>query len=356
MTTFKRRAIIAGVLASITLYPLLAARLTVVDAYRQSIRQAKASELVALADQAKGRIEGAITRMQDTVQIISSHSQLYDSLNTLENDPETSMADLHLVMHAAAAALSSSDRILLFDNNLRPLAAYTGQSGQLSEHGATLDAAIGVLQNHPSHKTQIDPARIGNRLYIVGHKTIQVEQQVAGHVAIVFDTQFLREIINANAGLGRTGEWLFAIRGENDQAVFAMPLRYDPSAAFVRTVSADRLDVPITQALLGHETVMDNAPDYREKAVLAVTRYLDEVDWGLVAKIDEAEVMAPFHAANRTLLGIAAGSLAMLIAGGVVIFYVLRRSHAPKQPHQRTVHLHQNEHRDSTATQAVSVG
>lgn len=97
-------------------------------------------------------------------------------------------------------------------------------------------------------------------------------------------------MVNDHSGLGTTGEWLFAVRDENGDALFAVPLKYDRKAAFNRKVSKERFDVPITQALLGNEIIMDMAPDYLEKPVLASTRYIPSVDWGLVAKINESEI------------------------------------------------------------------
>lgn len=311
-------SILLVILAASTL-PLLAVDFYIVQAHRHQTQNEKARELVALADHAKALIEAATLRMQDTVHIIASHADLFTGLQSLDRQRQSSLKTLHLVMHAAAASLDENDRIFLFDDNAAPLAAYVGHSGRLSEDPNALNAAVAAVVAQPSHNIQFDSVRIDNRLAIVGHHAVRQGDQVIGHIAIVFDTSFLREIFNADGGLGQTGEWLFAIRGPDNEAVFAMPLKYDPDAAFVRTVQPDRLDVPITQALLNHETVMPNAPDYREKRVMAVTRYLQELDLGLVAKIDVDEVLLPARQARQRLLIIAAAAVALAIIGSATL-------------------------------------
>jgi PAS domain S-box-containing protein len=64
------------------------------------------------------------------------------------------------------------------------------------------------------------------------------------------------------------------------------------------------LEVPITQALQKNENSFVDATDYRGEKVLAVTKYIDCADWGMVVKIDSAEVLATFYEANIIQLGV----------------------------------------------------
>jgi len=78
-----------------------------------------------------------------------------------------------------------------------------------------------------------------------------------------------------------------------DKAVFVMPTRHDPYAAFKRTVDMGaNPDLPIVQALRGQEDY-STYTDYRGKEVLASWQYLPSYGWGLVAKIDIQEAFAP---------------------------------------------------------------
>lgn len=134
---------------------------------------------------------------------------------------------------------------------------------------------------------------------------------VLGFMVVDFSGDFILDLVKDRTGLGETGEWLFAVRDEDGNALFAVPLKYDPKASFSRRVPVDRTDIPITQAMMGNEILMDRAPDYRGQPVMASTRYLPSMDWGLVAKINESEIEMIIADANHTLEVIGVGILVL---------------------------------------------
>ncbi|WP_430475867.1 sensor domain-containing diguanylate cyclase [Thalassospira lucentensis] len=148
---------------------------------------------------------------------------------------------------------------------------------------------------------------------------------ILGFMVVDFDADFILDLVEDRTGLGETGEWLFAVRDAEGHALFAVPLRYDPTASFVRRVPKDRLDVPITQAMLGNEILMDEAPDYQGIPVMASTRYLPSMDWGLVAKINESEIASIISAANRVLELIGIGILVLAIIAAIWLSGVIAR-------------------------------
>jgi len=87
------------------------------------------------------------------------------------------------------------------------------------------------------------------------------------------------------AGLGQTGETVVARSGEDGQAIFLTPLRHRAETALTHAPSSEGT-LPIERALAGDEVLIDDAVDYRGYSVLAVTRYVRPVGWGLVAKTD----------------------------------------------------------------------
>ena len=131
---------------------------------------------------------------------------------------------------------------------------------------------------------------------------------------------------NDRQGLGKTGEWLFAVRGDNGEAIFAVPLKYDHNAAFNRKIPKERTDVPITQAMLGNEIIMEHMPDYRNVPVIASTRYLSGIDWGLVAKIDSSEVDRLITDTNIALFG---EGILIMLASIIIGILLSQRISAP---------------------------
>jgi signal transduction histidine kinase len=92
-----------------------------------------------------------------------------------------------------------------------------------------------------------------------------------------------------------TGEINLIKKNANGDALIINPLRFDPGASLNLTVSKDRVDTPIVQSLLKIEKTFPEAKDYRGVDVLAVTRYLEKLGWGLVVKMDKVEAFAPLE-------------------------------------------------------------
>ena len=126
-------------------------------------------------------------------------------------------------------------------------------------------------------------------------------------------------------GIGRTGEIVLV----DQNSLLMTPLRYplaDGSVAqplvFVNPAK------PAALAARGIETVIE-APDYRGVVVLAATRHLrvtSELAWGLVVKIDKAEVFQPVRG---TLVAHALVLAGALLAGGLMILLIATRLAKP---------------------------
>jgi signal transduction histidine kinase len=92
-----------------------------------------------------------------------------------------------------------------------------------------------------------------------------------------------------------TGEINLVKKDANGDALIINPLRFNPDASLNLTVSKDKVDTPIIQSLLKNEKSFPETKDYRGVDVLAVTRYLEKLGWGLVVKMDKVEAFAPLE-------------------------------------------------------------
>jgi len=127
----------------------------------------------------------------------------------------------------------------------------------------------------------------------------------------------LSQVRKANAhypGFGETGEFTLA-RRDGDRIDFLLSLRHagDGPSAVIPWQST--LAEPMRAALSGRAEVLIGR-DYRGEPVLAATEAITGLGWGLVAKIDVAELRAPYvHAALLAL-----GSALLLSAAGAWLF------------------------------------
>ena len=113
----------------------------------------------------------------------------------------------------------------------------------------------------------------------------------------------VKEAHSKYKGLGETGEFTLA-RKEGDQIVFLLQHRYQELDQPLKPVSFDSsLAEPMRQALLRKSGTIVGQ-DYRGIIVLAAYEPVAQLNLGLVAKIDLAEIRAPFIKAAAIALSI----------------------------------------------------
>lgn len=128
----------------------------------------------------------------------------------------------------------------------------------------------------------------------------------------------LVEILSAQndfPGFGESGEFTFGAR-EDGAIVFYLRHRHYDVERPLPVPWESRLATPMRSALQGR-TGVEIGTDYRGAEVLAAFQPVPELDMGLVAKIDMAELRRPFQ-----ITGIAAGAVGlMVVVAGAVMFF-----------------------------------
>jgi len=115
-------------------------------------------------------------------------------------------------------------------------------------------------------------------------------------------------------GFGETGEFALA-RLDGDLIVFVLGHRHD-TVGLPEPVSFDsELAEPMRRALLGKSGTVVGL-DYHGETVVAAHEPVAELDLGIVAKIDLAEVQAPFKKAGLA----AAGFAVLVVFVGAILF------------------------------------
>jgi PAS domain S-box-containing protein len=110
----------------------------------------------------------------------------------------------------------------------------------------------------------------------------------------------------------RTGESLL-VRREGDEVVFLSNLRYRTNTALQLRLPLAQRELPAAAAARGEHRLIEGI-DYRGVPVLAATAPVPGTSWGLVAKVDQAEVYAPIRQ-RAQLITLIVGILA--VAGGL---------------------------------------
>ena len=126
------------------------------------------------------------------------------------------------------------------------------------------------------------------------------------------ENALLERIIHAHRhydGIGETGEFTLAKR-EGNNIVFLIAHRYEDLNPPVPIPMNSKLAEPMRRALLGYSGSLLGL-DYRGEKVIAAYEPIASLGWGVVAKVDLAELKIPFARA---------GTLTMAIAVVVVLF------------------------------------
>ncbi|MBL8030883.1 MAG: cache domain-containing protein [Candidatus Doudnabacteria bacterium] len=137
----------------------------------------------------------------------------------------------------------------------------------------------------------------------------------------------LYKIFRDHIGLGLSGEWGMATHAPNGDALIIVPGRFDtnPRAALESALPQGAVDAPLTHALRGHEGVWDTTVDYRGSAVIAATRYIPEVDWGIGVKVNKSEVLEPLVRLRQLLLACAIILFAACVITSMYSMRVLKK-------------------------------
>ncbi|HKO40433.1 MAG TPA: ATP-binding protein, partial [Nitrososphaeraceae archaeon] len=122
-----------------------------------------------------------------------------------------------------------------------------------------------------------------------------LNDKLLGVITIFYDLGDLLSMFKIFEEQVATGEINLVKKNANGDALIINPLRFNPDASLNLTVSKDRVDTPIIQSLLKNEKSFPESKDYRGADVLAVTRYLEKLGWGLVVKMDKVEAFAPLE-------------------------------------------------------------
>ncbi|MGE0495427.1 MAG: SpoIIE family protein phosphatase [Vulcanimicrobiota bacterium] len=136
------------------------------------------------------------------------------------------------------------------------------------------------------------------------------DQGLEGAVLLEMAPEPIYQTVNDFTGLGDTGETMLITRVEG-QLRYLTPTRHAPEAAG-RAVEGDPRSLAFLESGVEGARAQAATSDYRGRQVLAVLRYLPQLEAAVVTKIDEQEALRPV-ASLRTLAWIALAATLVLV-------------------------------------------
>ncbi len=275
------------------------------------LRENTLRQLEALAETKKDDLEKVVLAWKDRVQLIASRTQLRLSLQDYNQTRSSAQQDkIQMILEDAVESVRTLQLLTVYDVNGQPIAT-TDVEGVM----AVPDLEPTRL---PAADTAVDYEAVTvdeqERLWVGLVTPLMLEGERIGALRVVQSAVDLVDVTVNLTGLGETGETLVVLRDQAGVARIVHPVRHPdvPPGLLI----PERPDNPASLALRGVEDVFsEGVIDYRGQQVWAATRYLREVDWGLVVKFDAAEEMAPILELRHRLirLGLSLSAFAILL-------------------------------------------
>ena len=261
----------------------------------QTIKSEILKKLEIVAKLKEKNFQDVFEQNNEKLNLVSSRYQLkveLDNYNTNSNkiNKIASQKIMNEILNAIKSEVTKFEDIIILDLSGRVVAS-------------TNDTYIGTI--HTNDTYFIEGKKQNNVTILYKDKNQELKSYLTGPlvlndklfgvVTIFYNLGDLVSMFKVFEEQVATGEINLVKRDGNGDALIINPLRFNPQASLNLTVSKDKVDSPIIQSLLKNEKIFPEAKDYRGVDVLAVTRYLEKLGWGLVVKMDKVEAFAPLE-------------------------------------------------------------
>ena len=261
----------------------------------QTIKSEILKKLEIVAKLKEKNFQDVFEQNQEKLNLVSSRYQLkveLDNYNTNSNkiNKIASQKIMNEILNAIKPEVTKFEDIIILNLSGRVVAS-------------TNDTYIGTI--HTNYTYFIEGKKQNNvtilykdknqelKSYLTG--PLVLNDKLLGVVTIFYNLGDLLSMFKVFEEQVATGEINLVMKDSNGDALIINPLRYNPAVSLNLTVSKDQVDTPIIQSLLKNEKIFPESKDYRGVDVLAVTRYLENLGWGLVVKMDKVEAFAPLE-------------------------------------------------------------
>jgi signal transduction histidine kinase len=298
----------------ISLIPLIIIGIFNYISAEQLLKKEILNKLENIATLGEKNTEDVIAENLEKIKLISTNLQLQIELDKYNNniDRNKSQVSMNNIINVIKSTNKNFEDIFILDLT-GTIVASTNNSAIGKNHANDKLFIQGKLQNDVS----IFFKDKNNKIKLYVSNPIIYDGKLIGLVTAIYNLDNLLSIFQTYEGLGKTGEFILVHKNDNaDGVLFMNPLRFDSGIAFNLNISKEQINTPTIQSLLKNEKTFTNTLDYRGIPVLAVTRYLESIDWGLVTKIDKLEAFIPLENLKYVTIinGILVGILVIIVS------------------------------------------
>lgn len=274
------------------------------------LEDASKRQIDALADSKARDLTHVVEGWQEGVRLIGSRTQLRLSLAAHQAGQLTDLSGVQRILDDVVRASRQVEHISVYDASGRRVAsagaAYDPPARWLEGSGGLSFSPVVADGDAPK-------VALGGPLELDGKRI--------GRIEVLIDASDVATVAGDVTGLGRTGEVLVVARTASG----------DPRLLHERRHAVDGKGTAlgasyIAAALDGqHAVFAEGVVDERGEEVWAATRFIAQLGWGLIVKVDADEELEPVSQLRRDMidLGLALGAFA--IGAGTLLGFQLGR-------------------------------
>ena len=255
---------------------------------QRTITEYTVNNLEFFVDKEKNNITNTVNFHSDRLNFISNRAEVLQTIADYKNNPiETKQQEIDEVLEVIKNIVEGAEKISIMDKDGIVLASTkiseVNQEGQFYE-------IFEEIEN--SEKIAIDYVLTNEgRPVVFFSKELILNDNKIGFIFLEFLPENIFGQINTNA-LGRTGEFSIAKKTTENKALLIFPLIVEEDTILQKTISMERDEIPIVQALLKNQNSFLNLVNDKGEQVLAATGYIENVDWGIVASVNKSEIFS----------------------------------------------------------------
>lgn len=303
-------------LVGVSLLGMLALGTVTYTESRGLLRDSATRQLESLAESRRQDLLNVLSGWNDRVVLIGSRTQLRRSLLAYDEASTGGPRDfMRQILDDARRSVRSVDYLAIYGADGARIVDSGDPHG---EPGALADDA--PREGPPRYLGLAETA--GDTAFVRYLMPLHLDRGgTIGWLAVRLGAAELVDMAADTTGLGDTGE-ILVVGGAPSRVLH--PTRHAGSGAppARRAGSVD----PQAFAAAGRDTVVtEGAVDYRGAPVWMATRYIPELDWGVVVKVDASEQTAPILELRGRMLRLALTFAAFAILAGVLLGLHLAR-------------------------------
>lgn len=273
-------------------------------------------QLDALAESKKRDVRKVYSSWSDKLRLVRSDTELRISIRDyVDNENPDALHDINRIIQGMTVAVREIDKMIVFNLDGEVMTSFGRSLVDFSGQPVGEDVAyVG---------TYVSP----DGLRVAMNTAVEMDGAEIGGIEIIFDAEDIIDVTSDHTGLGQTGETIVVDR-EGDRVIVLNPLRHEVEGfSGVLDMEAASSDLSVVFAPPEGVPLFEHV-DYRGENVWLATRYLENLGWGLVVKVDISEEEKRADGLREALFDISLALSAFAIIGGALLgFYLARPIH-----------------------------